>query len=53
MDFVTHTLPGGRRFHILALVDDFTRECLGLVVDTSLTGRRVARELIQIAGLRG
>ena len=42
----------GRRFRILTLVDDFTRECLGLVVDTSLTGPRVARELDRIAELR-
>jgi transposase InsO family protein len=33
--------------------DDFTRECLGLVVDTSLTGLRLARELDRIAELRG
>ena len=39
------TLVSGRRFRILTLVDDFTRECLGLVVDTSLTSLRVAREL--------
>ena len=45
LDFVTDTLVSGRRFRILTLVDDFTRECLGLVVDTSLTGLRVAREL--------
>jgi len=30
------------------VVDDFTRECLALVVDTSLSGARVARELEQI-----
>ena len=60
------TLVSGRRFRILtpgadgraagsqsALVDDFTRECLGLVADTSLTGQRVARELDRIAELRG
>ncbi len=34
------TLVSGRRFRILTLVDDFTRECLGMVVDTSLTGLR-------------
>ena len=33
------------RFRVLTLVDDFTRECLGLVVDTSLTALRVVREL--------
>jgi putative transposase len=43
----------GRRFRILTLVDDFTRECLGLVVDISLTGLRVVRELDRIAELRG
>ena len=52
LDFVADTLASGRRFRILTLVDDFTRECLGLVVDTSLTGLRVARELDRIAELR-
>jgi hypothetical protein len=42
----------GRRFRIITLGEDFTRECLGLVVDTSLTGVRVARELDRIAELR-
>ena len=53
IDFVADTLVSGRRLRILTLVDDFTRECLGLVVDTSLTGLRVARELDRIAQLRG
>ena len=53
LDFVSDTLVSGRRFRILTLVDDFTRECLGLVVDTSLTGLRVAREFDRIAELRG
>jgi putative transposase len=53
LDFVADTLVSGRRFRILALVDDFTRECLGLVADTSLTGLRVVRELDRIAELRG
>ena len=38
-------LVDGRRFRVLVVVDDFTRECLALVVDTSLSGLRVAREL--------
>ena len=50
-DFVTDTLVSGRCFRILTLVDDFTRECLGLVVDTSLTGLRVARELDRIGAI--
>jgi len=45
LDFVSDALTDGRRFRILAVVDDFTRECLGLVADTSLSGHRVAREL--------
>jgi putative transposase len=53
LDFVADTLAAGRRFRILTMVDDFTRECLGLVVDTSLTGLRVVRELDRIAELRG
>ena len=35
------------------MVDDFTRECLALVADTSLSGARVARELDAIVALRG
>ncbi len=43
----------GRRFRVLVVVDDFTRECLALVVDTSLSGARVARELDHLGELRG
>ena len=53
LDFVSDALACGRRFRVLAVVDDFTRECLGLVVDTSLSGLRVGRELDRIAELRG
>ena len=53
LDFVSDALADGRRFRILAVVDDFSRECLALVVDTSLCGVRVARELDQIVTLRG
>ena len=53
LDFVSDTLTDGRRFRVLCVVDDFTRECLALVADTSLSGRRVVRELDAIAGLRG
>jgi putative transposase len=53
LDFVSDTLISGRRIRILAVVDDFTRECLALVVDTSLSGARVARELDAIIALRG
>ena len=45
LDFVSDQLTDGRRFRILTVVDDCTRECLALVADTSLSGIRVAREL--------
>jgi putative transposase len=44
LDFVSDAFGCGRRFCILCVVDDFTRECLALVPDTSLPGARVARE---------
>ena len=53
LDFVSDALSNGRRFRVLAVVDDFTRECLGLVVDTSLSGLRVGRELDVIVEQRG
>lgn len=53
LDFVSDQLSDGRRFRVLVVVDDFTRECLALVVDTSLSGARVARELDQIVLERG
>ena len=52
LDFVSDAFTDGRRFRVLAIVDDFSRECLALVADTSLSGLRVARELTAvIAGL--
>lgn len=45
LDFVHDAMADGRRLRILTVVDDYSRECLALVVDTSLSGRRVAREL--------
>jgi putative transposase len=53
LDFVSDTLTDGRRFRILAVVDDYTRECLCLVADTSLSGQRVARELDALIARRG
>jgi putative transposase len=52
LDFVADTLTDGRRFRILVVVDDFTRECLCLIADTSLSGARVARELTAIIARR-
>lgn len=53
MDFVSDAFTDGRRFRLLAVVDDFSRECLALVADTSLSGARVARELDAIIAVRG
>ena len=52
-DFVSDAFTDGRRFRVLAVVDDYTRECLALVADTSLSGLRVARELDAIIAQRG
>lgn len=53
LDFVSDMLTDGRRFRILAVVDDYSRECLCLVADTSLSGGRVARELDAVIARRG
>lgn len=53
LDFVSDSLADGRRFRVLAIVDDFTRECLALVADTSLSGARVVRELDAVVAIRG
>lgn len=52
MDFVSDSFTDGRRFRVLCVVDDYTRECLGLVADTSLSGTRVGRELDRIIARR-
>lgn len=53
LDFVSDSFTDGRRFRVLAIVDDHTRECLALVADTSLSGRRVVRELDAVIAQRG
>ena len=50
---MSDALNNGRWFRVLAVVDDFTSECLALVIDTSLSGLRVGRELDRITELRG
>ena len=50
---MSDALEDGRRFRVLNVIDDFSRECLAAVVDTSIGGARVARELDRIAELRG
>nr|WP_086011145.1 IS3 family transposase [Sphingobium chlorophenolicum] len=53
LDFVHDQLATGRRFRILNIVDDVTRECLRAVLDTSISGKRVARELGDLIAERG
>ena len=53
LDFVYDQFACGRRFRVLNIVDDVTRECLAAIPDTSISGRRVARELTELIGHRG
>ena len=53
MDFVADGLIGGRRLRCLTIVDDCTRECLAIEVDTSITGLRVEAVLDRLADSRG
>src|SRR5665213_1854677 len=53
LDFVHDQFALGRRFRILNIVDDVTRECLAAIPDTSISGKRVARELTTLIDTRG
>jgi putative transposase len=53
LDFLSDVFGLGRRFRILAVIDDFTRECLALIADTSISGHRVARELDALVSRHG
>ena len=53
IDFVMDALADGRRIRLMTVVDDFTRESLKIVVDRSLSGRRVAQELSELISARG
>jgi putative transposase len=52
-DFVHDQFANGRRFRILNIVDDVTKQCLGAIPDTSISGQRVARELTAIIERHG
>jgi len=52
MDFIADGLCDGRRLQCRAIVDDFSRECPALEVDTSITGKRVVTVLECLAELR-
>jgi len=53
LDFVHDQFARGRRFRILNIVDDVTRECLAAIPDTSISDKRVARELTALIDARG
>ena len=53
LDFVHDAAESGRKFRALSVVDPYTRECLALEVDTSMSSRRVTRVLEQIIAERG
>ena len=53
LDFVHDRLATGRRFRVLHVVDDVTRECLAAIPDTSISGRRVVRDLAELIAQRG
>lgn len=45
LDFMSDALATARAFRTLNVIDDFARECLGIVIDFSLPAARVTREL--------
>ena len=53
LDFVHDSLLSGRRFRALTIIDQWSRECPAIAVDTSLTGARVTRVLEQLKETRG
>ncbi len=53
LDFVHDQFACGRRFRVLNVVYDVTLECLAAIPDTSISGRRVARELTTLIERRG
>ena len=53
LNFVHDQFANGRRLRILNVVDDVTKECLAAIRDTSISDRRVARELTTVIEKRG
>ena len=53
MDFMHDQLQDGRTFRLLNVIDDFTREALGIEIGFALSSERVIRELKQIIAWRG
>lgn len=53
LDFMTDSTSSGRKFRVLNIVDDYTREYVGVDVGSSLTGERVVRKLKDLKETRG
>lgn len=53
MDFMSDALFNGRKIRLLTLIDEYTRECLAIEVDTSINGVRVTNVLTRIAMMHG
>lgn len=53
LDFMPDRLADGRKIRLLNIIDEFSRESLKMVVDTSLSGIRVVRELEDLIKARG
>ena len=53
LDFMQDVIDGGRRFRLLSVLDQYSRRCLSIKVDFSMSGVRVARELDEIVARYG
>lgn len=53
LDFMSDRLSDGRRIRFLNVIDEFSRESLKIVVDTSISGTRVVRELNELINEKG
>ena len=53
MDFMSDQLSSGRRIRLFKVIDDFTKQCHAITVDTSIGGQRVPRELTRLIDLNG
>jgi len=53
MDFMKDALSTGRKLKVLPIIDEYTKKCFRIEVDTSITGLRVARILNEIALMEG
>ncbi len=52
-DFVKARTADGRGFRILTIIDEFTRECLAMLVSRSIKSQDVIDQLFQLFILRG